>query len=219
MCSESIADLHSFRKNPSSQKTFQCVIISAMIAQLRGTITHRGINYVIIDISGIGYKVHATANTLRKLRKEKGIVMLWTHLAIRETSQELYGFLLEGELTFFEMLIGISGIGPKSALSILSLADVGTLRSAIMHNDTSYLTRVSGIGKKNAEKIVLELRDKLGALEADETHPSEQADTYEALRSLGYGASEVREVLNAIPSDIIDTGERLKAALKKLGNG
>jgi len=190
-----------------------------MIAQLRGTIVHSGIGYVILEVAGVGYRIYATSGTLQKLRGKKGELTLWTHLAVRETAHDLYGFLTEEELIFFEMLIGIPGIGPKSGLSILSLADVKTLRSAIAHGDTSYLTRVSGIGKKNAEKIVLELRDKLGALEADETLPSEHADTYEALRALGYGAKEVREALQGIPSDIIDTAERLKAALKALGKG
>jgi len=190
-----------------------------MIAKLRGSIIHRGIGYVILDVSGIGYRVRGSVDTLQKLRGKKGEVELWTHLAIRENAHDLYGFLDEDELVFFEMLIGISGIGPKSALGILSLADVKTLRSAIAHGDTSYLTRVSGIGKKNADKIVLELRDKLGALEADETHPSDHADTYEALRALGYGAKEARDALMELPKELTDTGERLKAALQKLGKG
>lgn len=188
-----------------------------MIAKLRGSISHSGIGYLIVEVGGVGYRVQVAADTLQKLRGKKGEVALWTHLAVRENSHELYGFLTEEELTFFEMLIGISGIGPKSGLAILSLADTQTLRSAIAHGDTSYLTRVSGIGKKNAEKIVLELRDKLGALEADETAPSDQADTYEALRALGYGSREAREALNAVSSDVADTGERLKEALKALG--
>lgn len=188
-----------------------------MIAQLRGTIAHTGLGYIILDVSGIGYHVRVTANTLQKLKSQKDAFTLWTHLAIRENAHDLYGFLIEEDLQFFEMLIGISGIGPRSALAILSLADVKTLRSAITHGDTSYLTRVSGIGKKNAEKIVLELRDKLGALEADETYPKEQADTYEALRTLGYGAKESRDALNAVPKDIASMKERLKIALKELG--
>lgn len=188
-----------------------------MIAKLRGPIVESGIGYIIVDVSGVGYRVHAAADTLQKLRGKKGAVELWTHLAVRENSQDLYGFLSAEELSFFEMLIGISGIGPKSALGILSLADVVTLRSAISHGDTSYLTRVSGIGKKNADKIVLELRDKLGALEADETRPEGQADTYEALRALGYDAKSAREAARTVPSDISDTAERLRAALKQLG--
>ena len=187
-----------------------------MIAQLRGTITHTGIGYLILDVSGIGYRVRVTGSSLQKLKQQKGEITIWTHLAIRENAHDLYGFLTEEDLQFFEMLIAISGIGPKSALAILSLADAKTLRSAITHGDTSYLTRVSGIGKKNAEKIVLELRDKLGALEADETHPKELADTYEALRTLGYGAQESREALNAIPKDVESTKERLKIALGEL---
>lgn len=190
-----------------------------MIAQLRGEVTHSGIGYIILDVGGIGYRVEATADALQKLRKKNGEITLWTHLAIRETAHNLYGFLTEEDLLFFEMLIAISGIGPKSALGILSLADAKTLRSAISHGDTSYLTRVSGIGKRNAEKIVLELRDKLGTLEADETHPKEQADMYEVLRALGYGAKEARDAMSGVSEDITDAGERIRIALKKLGKG
>lgn len=189
-----------------------------MIATLTGTITHHFPGSIILDAHGVGYRVYATADTLQKLKKQTDTVTLFTFLAVRENAQDLYGFLTDEELSFFEMLVSISGIGPKSGLAILSVADVATLRSAISHGDSSYLTKVSGIGKKNAEKIILELSDKLGALEGEGgTRPQEEADTFEALRALGYGAKEVRDALKAVPSDITDTRERLKEALKVLG--
>ena len=189
-----------------------------MIATLTGTITHHFLGSLILEAGGVGYRVHATTDTLETLKKETGSITLFTYLAVRETSHELYGFLTDEELAFFELLVSISGIGPKSGLAILSVAPVETLRMAISHGDSSYLTKVSGIGKKNAEKIIIELSDKLGALEsAGGTRPSDEADTFEALRALGYGAKEIRDALKAIPQEITDTKERLKEALKILG--
>ena len=118
------------------------------------------------------------------------------------------------------MLITISGIGPKSALGILSVAPVDTLRRAISSGDTSYLTKVSGIGRKNAEKIVVELRDKLGAIDANAGGTlREEVDALSALEALGYSAREAREALKAVGNNAISTQEKLKAALKSLGSG
>ena len=117
------------------------------------------------------------------------------------------------------MLVSIPGIGPKSALAILSLADVATLTSAVTHGDSSYLTRVSGIGKKSAEKIVLELKDKLGTVpyEGDDEDLKDAADALEALTALGYSAKQAREALRKVPEGVKDTGTRLKESLKILG--
>ncbi|MCR4330264.1 MAG: Holliday junction branch migration protein RuvA, partial [Patescibacteria group bacterium] len=146
-------------------------------------------------------------------------VSLWTHLAVRETSLDLYGFLEQPELEFFEMLITISGIGPKSALGILSVAPIDTIKHAIASGDTSYLTKVSGIGKKNAEKIVVELRDKLGGAHAlDGTMLKEDADVVAVLQSIGYSVKEARDALKGISKDTVGTSEKIKEALKQLGN-
>ena len=122
------------------------------------------------------------------------------------------------ELELFEILIGISGIGPKSALGVLAIAPVDTLRKAIASGDTSYLTRVSGIGKKMAEKIVLELKEKLAGkgvtVEAPEL--KEEADALEALISLGYSQREAREALSSVPQEIISVEKRVREALKKI---
>jgi Holliday junction DNA helicase RuvA len=127
----------------------------------------------------------------------------------------LYGFLDRQELEFFEMLINVSGIGPKGALSILSVASIETLKKAIGTGDTIYLTKISGIGKKTAEKIVIELRDKI---EVDKTGTSLQGelDALEALKSLGYSQNEAREALKKI-SPLTDTNTKIREALKILG--
>lgn len=191
-----------------------------MISHLSGNLLSTSANSVVIDVNGVGYTIHVTKDALSNLSREKGVVSLWTHLAVRETSLELFGFAEKTELAFFEMLISVSGIGPKSALAILGLERVETLFSAIAKGDASYLTRVSGIGKKSAEKIVVELRDKLIAHGgAGEDVHSEDAEAIEALQSLGYSTKESRDALKALPKDITGTEQRLTEALKILGNG
>ena len=134
---------------------------------------------------------------------------------MREDALDLYGFLNYEELEFFEMLIGVSGIGPKGALAILSIASTETLRKAIGTGDTSYLTKISGIGKKTAEKIVIELRDKMGEQEKGSSM-QEELDAMEALKSLGYSQNEIREALKKVPPDL-NTNEKIREALKILG--
>jgi len=187
-----------------------------MIGQLTGKISVADSRFVILDVGGVGYKIFCSADTLGKLKKADSIVKVWTHLIVREDVLDLYGFLDKSELEFFELLIGISGVGPKSALSILSLAPPDTLKKAIASNNTSYLTQVSGIGRKIAEKIVLELRDKIGEL-ADHGQLEQEAETIMALEALGYSTREAREALRRLPDHITDTSEQIKEVLKHLG--
>ncbi len=191
-----------------------------MIAQIRGKIEAKKDKYIIVETGGIGYKVNVSSETLKRLPKLGEEVKLFTHLAVREDAMELYGFADAGELEFFELLIGISGIGPKSAIAILSLAPVETLKKAVSANDTSYLTKVSGIGRKSAEKIVFELKDKLGALEGGGSgvNLKEESDAIEALRALGYTTAESRDALKKVPPEILTTSQKVKEALKVLGS-
>lgn len=187
-----------------------------MIGKITGTVEKVDIGLLIVNVGGIGYKIF-TPVTILDNAKESADISLWTHLAVRETALDLYGFETEEELRFFELLLTISGIGPKSALGILNVASPRTLRQAIQSGDTSHLTKVSGIGKKSAQKIVLELKDKLGAdTEEDLGALQTDVDVVEALQALGYSQSQARGVLETIPSDITDTSERVKAALKEL---
>ena len=175
--------------------------------------------HLAANVGGIGYKVATTSDIIFKLNKEENTVTVWTYLAIRENAMDLYGFLTLSELNFFELLITISGIGPKTALGILNVASVQSLETAIQTNDTSHLTKVSGIGKKVAEKIVMELKDKIGTIahtpEAEKSMRGD-ADVIEALKALGYRDTESREVLKKIDKSIKDTGTKVKAALKLL---
>lgn len=189
-----------------------------MISQVRGKIILKTDKFVVIDVGGLGYKVGVSVDTLARL-KNKEEVSLWTHLHVREDALDLYGFLDQSELEFFEMLINISGIGPKSALGIIGVAPIETLKKAIASGDNSYLTKVSGVGRKTAEKIVLELRDKLSALghKAEYGELSGELDATLALQSLGYSQNEARDALKKVDSSITDTSAKVKAALKILG--
>jgi Holliday junction DNA helicase RuvA len=188
-----------------------------MIASLHGIVTHTDARHIILEVNNIGYKVFVTADTLHTM-KIGADVSLFTYLAVRENALDLYGFSNEKERNFFELLISISGIGPKGAVNILSAVSSDTLVNAIQTGSTSHLVKVSGIGRKTAEKIVLELKDKLGALASEDSSIgfSSDADALEALKMLGYDTNEARESLKKIDKSITDTGAKVKAALKVL---
>ena len=190
-----------------------------MLSHLKGKIIFSREKFVILEVNGVGYKIFIIPEILKAI-KNQNTVSLWTHFSVRETSQELYGFLEYSELEFFELLIKISGVGPKSALGVLAVAPLDIIKRAISTNDVSYLTKVSGIGKRIAEKIVLELKDKLGQLEeSGERNPllKEDSDVLEALQSLGYSLREARSALKEIPEGVTGANERIKEALKIMG--
>ena len=186
-----------------------------MISYLSGTVAEKEGRAVILDVAGVGYKVFATDDTLRELRSGAA-AKLRTYHAVREDAEELYGFLDGEDLKLFEHLLSVPGIGPKTALNILNVATAETLRHSITSGETAYLTKIGGIGKKTAEKIVLELREKLGA--SDEgTTLKEEVDALEALKSLGYSHGDARDALKKVSKEIAGTGDRIKHALKLLG--
>ena len=192
-----------------------------MISFLEGKIELKAEKFAIINVGGIGYKLFCGQETLKKIPEKGGAVKLWTHQHVREDSLELYGFLQYAELEFFELLIQISGIGPKGALGILAIAPLDTLKKAIAAGDTSYLTRVSGIGRKTAEKIVLELKEKLAGrgvgVEAPEL--KDEADALEALVSLGYTQRDARDALALVSKETKSVEKRVREALKHFGKG
>lgn len=193
-----------------------------MIARISGRIDEIGANYAVVDVAGVGYKLFLTADTLHGM-KSGGDARFWTYLAVRDDAMDLYGFVSKKDREFFGLLITVSGIGPKSALNILSLASSDTLMSAIQTGSTAHLVKMSGIGKKTAEKIVLELKDKVGAISSDTEREtgspalSSDLDAIEALKSLGYDVDEARDALKKVSKDILDVGAKVKAALKLLG--
>ncbi len=190
-----------------------------MIAYLKGKIIFKNENFIILLSGGVGYKVFM----LSCQNKTDDEVEFFTYLNVREDALTLYGFTNYQELELFEHLISISGIGPKAGLGILSLADPETIKVAIAKGDSSILTRVSGIGKKTAERVVLELRNKFSSLQSDEVlqekskEINDHADVIEALVGLGYSSSEAKKALVNVSAEIKDVSERIKMALKELG--
>ena len=192
-----------------------------MISTLRGQITETGSRYAVIDVNNVGYKVFLTEDSIHSL-KIGSDTSFFIHHVIREDASDLYGFTSRKDRDFFELLISISGIGPKSALNIMSLVSSDTLVGAIRSGSTSHLVKVSGIGRKTAEKIVLELKDKLAPFAHDHgtsefsADVSSDMDAIEALKALGFNQDESREALKKIDKSITATGAKVKAALKVL---
>jgi Holliday junction DNA helicase RuvA len=187
-----------------------------MIGYIEGEVKALRPTHCILLTGGIGYKVFTVKDSL--LRRSVGEnAQFWIHMAVREDAQDLYGFSSQEELTFFELLLTVSGIGPKSALAILDAVTIETLQSAVSQNRAEYLTKVSGIGKKTAEKIVLELKDKVGST-AESGMLKGDIEALEALRALGYSPAEARDTLRKVPSQFSNSNDRLREALKLLGS-
>jgi len=190
-----------------------------MIARIEGIIVHISDKFLIVDVSGVGYKLSATTENIASASLGEH-ASFWVHTAVRENSIDLYGFKNINEMSFFELLLDVSGIGPRSALSILAVAPIDTLKRAIATGDTSYLNKVSGIGKKTAEKIIIELRDKLKDYKNEDDTPGalrDESDILEALKSLGYAQNEARDALKQVSATTVGMNARIKEALQILG--
>lgn len=187
-----------------------------MIAHLSGTVLFRGTKFILLDVGGVGYRLTISFETLKSIGQQGTRASLHTHLYVRETAIELYGFSTMSELEFFEMLIGISGIGPKSAIGVLSVAPLDSLKRAIASGEVSYLTKVSGIGRRIAEKIILELKEKLAGV-GSAMVGSDESDALDALVSLGYTIREARDALHKTTGTPATIDEKIKEALKLLG--
>lgn len=188
-----------------------------MIAKIKGRIEYLKDRYVVVDVNGIGYKVFLTTYALGKVAGQE-TADLFIHTSVREDALDLYGFLTLEELDMFELLISISGIGPKAGLGILSIATPKTIKTAILNEDSSILTKVSGVGKKTAERVILELRNKVADMpESEKDGAVSDSDAIEALVSMGYSVTEARDALRMVSQDIKDIGQRVGAALKNLG--
>ena len=186
-----------------------------MIASISGTVQSKGLDWLLVATSsGVGYKVSTTHAVVADYSINAPVSLL-TYLVVREDQMSLYGFLTEAELNFFTQLIGVSGVGPRSALGVLNAGKVEELRSAIAGGEVAIFTTISGIGKKTAERIIVELKGKLDF--NDTKFAGDARDLLTALTSLGYNAYEVKQILSDIPKDLSDTEDRIKYALKLLG--
>ena len=195
-----------------------------MIASIRGTLLFVGVDHAVLETGGVGFQIFAPRNVLGNLGEIGAEVRLYTHLHIREDLLALYGFASTDQRHLFETLLAVSGIGPKVALSLLSSSPADELRVTIAGGDTARLARVPGIGKKTAERLVLELRGKLdvkGGLPIPGATPAvlaANAELAEMLVSLGFSAAEANAAIAALPADAPPAIEdRLRLALRYFG--
>lgn len=198
-----------------------------MISYLRGTLIENTIEYTVLEVGGIGYKVLTPATVALSLNQTGSEIKLFTYLHVREDILQLYGFLQKEDLNSFELLLSVSGIGPKGALAILSFLSSERLYSAILNEDIGLLSKVPGIGKKTAQRMVLELKDKVKKLsigtdiaqkdEIPSLYEEFEDDAIEALIALGYQRNEaVKAVGKAKGSEYKNSQDLIKGALKEL---
>lgn len=185
-----------------------------MIRTLHGVVADLVAGGVVIEVGGIGYLVHITTATRESLSMG-GTAMLHTYLAVREDSLTLYGFLSWDDLEMFEQLIELPKIGPKSALQILSQASIELIKKAVSSDDPEHLHKMSGMGRKTAEKIVQGLKDIFAHVEIG-VHERGDSDVVDALTTLGYSQKEARDTVARLPQEITDTNARVKEALRLL---
>ena len=190
-----------------------------MIRKLTGKLDSVGVGFVVLEIGGIGYKVFTSEVTMGHLSglSSNETATLFTYTHVREDQLALYGFETVEELDLFELLISISGVGPKATINILSIATPAIIKNAILKNDITPLTKVSGIGKKTAERIVLELQNKVERISIDQQKEAESGqEVIEALMAMGYSVVEAREAIKQIPDEVENESERIRLALKAM---
>ena len=192
-----------------------------MIAELTGIVREKGEHYCILDVQGVGYLVFTTHQVLSTLAEDTSAT-LSTYLAVKENALDLYGFLTRSDKKLFELLLGVSGIGPKTALSVMNTAHAEHIERAVLEQNPGYLSKMTGVSKKIAEKIALELKGKLipheGVRHERRDH---ETDALEALVSLGYREREVREALSSLTREdpsLTDTKTIIARVLKSLSH-
>lgn len=202
-----------------------------MISYVKGELAAVSEDRVIVDVGGVGFDIYMSGQAISMLPPAGEDVKIHTYLNVREDAMQLYGFLTRDDLQVFKLLIGVSGIGPKGGLAILSCLTPDDLRFAVLSSDAKAISKAPGIGKKTAEKLIIELKDKLrledtlehlaesddGAEGQNGTGNSSQSEAVQALVALGYGSTEaLKAVKKAAPGPDADVEDILKAALKQM---
>ena len=184
-----------------------------MIITIKGKVRHKGLDFIVVEAGGIGYQVWLNTSTIEQVKMD-GQVELWTHEHLREDARDLYGFREPAELKLFQQLLEVSGVGPKMALGLLDLGSVQEVELLIEKGDVDLLSRVPRVGKKTAQKIVLELR---GKLVEPKTESNENAEVVTALINMGYNREAARAAVAAVTEEEKSVEGRLRAALRELG--
>ena len=196
-----------------------------MIAFLTGRVVRKGASYALLDVGGVGYKLAMTTGSLSALPSDGDEVTVWTHLYVREDELSLFGFESEAEKESFEQLITVSGVGPKVALATLSALSPEALAQAVAVEDVAMISTVPGIGKRTAQRIILDLKDKLGVVQLGGASArgtgagAMLAETTDALLSMGFSAAEVSTAVKGFEGGVSDSQALLKYALRRLGGG
>ena len=186
-----------------------------MIGYLHGMLLSRHDPLILIDVHGVGYKVHASQDVLQKFHGGEEI-SLYTHTHVREDALELYGFIDEASLSLFEQLISVSGIGPKTAIGVFGLGKREEIMNALRKADVDFFTGVPRLGKKNAQKLIIELKSKLGAIEEIDLTEGD-SDVVSALVGFGFSSEEARKAIRSTGDNGKTPAEKIKLALKYLG--
>lgn len=197
-----------------------------MLYNIKGTLTVTDVNYIVVESNGIGFKCYSTLNTIKTIGKTGSEVNVYTYLAVREDAMDLYGFATLAELDAFKLLITVSGIGPKAAAAILSELTPDRLAICIASGDAKAITKAQGVGKKTAERVVLELKDKMGSIAvgdnasvisgaASVAQSSNTAEAVEALVALGYSQSDAAVVVGGMDKSL-SVDEMIRRGLKQL---
>jgi len=200
-----------------------------MISRVKGIIEYKHTDYIIVDVNGIGYKIFTSLSTIESLGKVGSEVKLYTYLQVREDNLSLFGFISPEELKMLELLLKVSGVGPKAAISIISNLSPSKFSLVVITDDVKALTKAPGIGNKTAQRIILELKDKIKKEQKDITAYSDDNDLIEldrkstkaseaiaALMVLGYTALEASRAVSAVYSDGLELETIIKNSLKRL---
>lgn len=198
-----------------------------MFSYIKGILEVKNLNYVVIDVNGIGFKIFMSESAIQRLEETGNTVKIYTHMNVKEDDLSLYGFITNEELRMFELLIGVSGVGAKSAISMLSSITPSKFALAVISNDVKTLTKIPGIGPKSAQRIILELKDKLKTEEAIQTNSIELKtsivennkleEAVQALKVLGYTRQEIESVLAKIEINTLTVEDIIRKALSFLG--
>lgn len=199
-----------------------------MFAYIKGILESRTLEYVVIDVSGIGYKIFMSENSMKKVGEIGSIVKVYTYLKVKEDDVSIYGFSSNEELRMFELLVSVSGIGAKLAISILSNIEPSAFAISVVSNDVATLKKLPGIGTKSAQRIILELQDKLKSMSIEDAQSEElekvvnKNDTIEelisALQVLGYNRKEIEKIIPKLKDENADLETLIKKSLILLSN-
>lgn len=190
-----------------------------MIGALKGKITVTGKNNILVFAGGVGYRVCVTSHTLEVLLPKNDEAFLYIHTHVKEDALDLYGFLKQEDLGLFELLIDVSGIGPKTAILIMEF-DEKKIREAIISSDVEFFTSIPRIGRKNAQKIIIELKSKIGSLvdlDLSGKFEGQTKEVLDGLMTMGFKRDEVRNCLREIPENIATTEDKIRWVLKAMG--